>query len=790
MSDQEVQVKFSGNVGDLLSGMKSAQESVATATEGIKGDMGALSEAFESMGPAALAIGGVGLAFEGLKEAIEDVQRSFEQFKELSESMEALHLRTGASYEQLTVMNNAMTLAGGTTEQFQSVLRSLGMRMATNAELFVANGVAASKADLEHQDLMTTLEKSIQVIEGIEDPGRRAEVAVALLGGRAGQALPMLLRMNEVLQKNGQTLADLGANIDTDSIAKMDQMIEAEGRLKAEQQGLDQQLSESGFTLHHLAEEIDLVWSRYEVIASGGTGLTEKETAANQGLAKSLKVVEESMKALSSPGMALHDLLQRLKGAASGWGGESSGGGTSQSWGEESAGKGSGEKGNRGETQQELQAQLEAAKKAAAEHLQIVKQNLDEEAREAVNTTQRMIQADKDLVAAKKMDFDAMRKDVQALYDKEYETVWKTLEKERQAMAGKPVEQNAILIKEKELEQHYLQQTAALKQEAAKHDEELRKEAEKEQAASLKRMLEVKKLQVAEEESETKNHFAVIKAQLDQEVAMGQLGGKQELAAKKQMLDDEWRMESEMFARKLLAESNDEVAFQKLLNERLTAERKYEAQVQALRDQADQQRKQKFDNAWNTLSSGFQSSITGMVQGTETLGQAWNKMLGSMEMAALNTFIQIGMDEAKQFVESQVLSHTTAATKVADNAAVAGTAAAASAAQDGPWGWATAIPIGLGVAAAALAMFSAEGGWDRVPADAVTQLHKNEMVLPANLAEGARNTFAAAARGGGGGGTTINAHFHGAVDAEGFFRQNQSAIMKTINEAVRNGRMR
>jgi hypothetical protein len=34
---------------------------------------------------------------------------------------------------------------------------------------------------------------------------------------------------------------------------------------------------------------------------------------------------------------------------------------------------------------------------------------------------------------------------------------------------------------------------------------------------------------------------------------------------------------------------------------------------------------------------------------------------------------------------------------------------------------------------------SAAGGWDRIPSDQIAQLHKNEMVLPAHLAERIRN---------------------------------------------------
>ncbi|MFV4677416.1 hypothetical protein ACNJU9_21650, partial [Mycobacterium tuberculosis] len=58
-------------------------------------------------------------------------------------------------------------------------------------------------------------------------------------------------------------------------------------------------------------------------------------------------------------------------------------------------------------------------------------------------------------------------------------------------------------------------------------------------------------------------------------------------------------------------------------------------------------------------------------------------------------------------------------------------------------------PIAAGVALAGVlalgkSLFSAEGGWGQVPYDgALTQLHKNEMVLPASIASPLRSSLAA-----------------------------------------------
>ena len=91
---------------------------------------------------------------------------------------------------------------------------------------------------------------------------------------------------------------------------------------------------------------------------------------------------------------------------------------------------------------------------------------------------------------------------------------------------------------------------------------------------------------------------------------------------------------------------------------------------------------------------------------------------------------------------------------------------------------------------------TAAGGWDRVPSDQIAQIHKDEMVLPANLAEGARNTFAAVAggaeRGGPSGGGDTHLHFN-ALDPKSLLKYfskpaNQAALMRGLSGALRTGR--
>lgn len=102
------------------------------------------------------------------------------------------------------------------------------------------------------------------------------------------------------------------------------------------------------------------------------------------------------------------------------------------------------------------------------------------------------------------------------------------------------------------------------------------------------------------------------------------------------------------------------------------------------------------------------------------------------------------------------------------------------------------VAVGASIAAGAAVMAlvgkvaSAEGGWERVPADGMqTMLHKDEMVLPKRVADPIRNM----ARGGGNGGGATHVHIH-AMDAgsfKSFLKKNPGAMSAALAHAGRNG---
>jgi hypothetical protein len=185
-------------------------------------------------------------------------------------------------------------------------------------------------------------------------------------------------------------------------------------------------------------------------------------------------------------------------------------------------------------------------------------------------------------------------------------------------------------------------------------------------------------------------------------------------------------------------------------------------------------------------STGFLSTIGGMLAKWFSLETA--KTAATEGEAAVRTGLNIAEAAA-----GRVAAVTAGFSQIAIDAAVAAAGAfaataaipivgpelapAAAAAYAATMGWAAGL--GGGVAAAA-------GGWV-VPDDQLAFVHKNEMVLPANISQGLQGAISG---GGFGGGPVVHNWNVTAVDAAGvakFFKSNAPALVAALNYGTRNG---
>jgi hypothetical protein len=317
---------------------------------------------------------------------------------------------------------------------------------------------------------------------------------------------------------------------------------------------------------------------------------------------------------------------------------------------------------------------------------------------------------------------------------------------------------------------------------------------------------------VAEEEGAVEQAKAAYQEQADLDqwlVSIGMMSEQQKLANLKQALNNRYDAEVAAYARELsLAETEHGAeseeyykAYEKVYQKLIVAQQQYELQSAKLTQQGISQQVKQFDSFFNRIDSGFRTAMNGVIQGTQTLSKAFQKMGQSLEAEFAASMEKMVMHAIAGELKMLIFHETTEAAKTtatvagesARKAASATTAlsqlmhAAATAAGNAysavagiPVVGPVLAPIAAGVAFAGVmafdAMASAAGGWERVPEDQIAQVHKNEMVLPANIAGGFRSmlsqpsyNFAGAGGGGmGGGGNNFTTHVNvNATDLEG-----------------------
>lgn len=251
-----------------------------------------------------------------------------------------------------------------------------------------------------------------------------------------------------------------------------------------------------------------------------------------------------------------------------------------------------------------------------------------------------------------------------------------------------------------------------------------------------------------------------------QKLTFGQITAEQLLALDRDYADREYQIDKSILERwKENFASRPNVVRQ--INQQIEdLELRHQAKMDALQEKAAEDRVKEANKWLSPISSAFSQSIAGMIQGTQTYEQAWSRMLQSILLSYIDTELQILEKHIANQIALGAADQAGAAERTAIHAAAAAegnaidaatgqsqitTAAATGAAKAYqavvgiPFVGPVLAPAAAAVAYGAISAFggdisSAAGGWDRVPADdAPALLHRNEMVLPANLAERVRS---------------------------------------------------
>jgi phage-related minor tail protein len=243
-------------------------------------------------------------------------------------------------------------------------------------------------------------------------------------------------------------------------------------------------------------------------------------------------------------------------------------------------------------------------------------------------------------------------------------------------------------------------------------------------------------------------------------------------------------------------------------------EKKNAALIKKAYDQAYADAAKSWHKYLDPINRAFQQSIQGMIQGTQTFKQMTQHLLQSI----VASYAQSALNELENHIITQHAKTAATAAGAAERATIEAGAAAQSKAADAatgksqitsaaatgaakayqaivgiPYVGPILAPIAAGVAFAGIEAFSgmissARGGWERVPIDgAMTELHKDEMVLPAHVANPIRDM---AKNGGGqGGGGQVHIHANDARSFKDMLRRNPGALAGALKQAGRMGHL-
>jgi hypothetical protein len=195
-------------------------------------------------------------------------------------------------------------------------------------------------------------------------------------------------------------------------------------------------------------------------------------------------------------------------------------------------------------------------------------------------------------------------------------------------------------------------------------------------------------------------------------------------------------------------------------------------------------------DALGAMDRTFNANVIEWIKGQKTFGQAMMETWNELAASAIQNMIRM----AQQALISALIHKAIAKDSIFADAKAAAAGVWRSVMQSGipfPFNVAAAAVAAGGVFAATVALASFDKG-GIMPATDIALLHKNEMVLPANLSQGFQAMLAAGGAGGGMGGPTVHLggiHFHGPADKKTVDYAKEE-IARAVKKAIRSGHLK
>lgn len=282
------------------------------------------------------------------------------------------------------------------------------------------------------------------------------------------------------------------------------------------------------------------------------------------------------------------------------------------------------------------------------------------------------------------------------------------------------------------------------------------------------------KEQIQREEANTEVSLGKIRLQserntLDAEVKAGQISAAQRIEQLKQLAQQEYELDLKNLQNELATQQQGTVGYQRVYDQILVLKARFVAQSQQLDNQllvAQQRNANLTQSTWQhalqLVQNDFDQMLTGVLRGTQTWGQAMQRVFDNLAVSMIENVAKMGLAYAAEALGMKATDKQT----VLQDAKVAAA---------NVYKWVSAIPyvgpfLAPEAAAAAFAAVSAFGSFDvgawSLPSDMIAMVHQGEMIVPADVAAqvragtgGAISPFPSTGAGSASGGAPISVVF-------------------------------
>lgn len=828
-NENDAEVRLGANTSELTDKMKEASTSV-------EGSLSKMSKELTSMGAIMGAVSGVvsSLTTQLTDRLTSAVKDAAQQFSTLSKEIEGFSNATGNSLRESSIMVDSLQDLGITTQSYESLVTRVSRSIRTKEEAFTRMGVSIRDAKGELLPMNEVVRNSITALSQYKEGTDRNAASMELL--RMGwKELAPLQRVTEDLMNSNAAAADRFGSIITNND------VEAMWSLKLATADAFKPLEAMGVVIGRALNPIliDLagilegvltgafyiitgairgLLTFFEMLLNGIYTITEPLVGAGRSIMIFLEGVGDALGYLGSGQLDMARASMKMTFSAM----EANSKQTLQNIVDHNSAAvariatmwNMGDKSDRASTGTKNYKPKGAEGEGDA--LKGWKKEL-EEMRDAAEVFHELSKGDEARFWESKLALTKRGSD-------EYKAVFHLLHQARVAQGN---EQLAELRKTFAFEQALAKDNAGRRMEIAQaerdtivalHGEESIKGIEAERKLTLFKQSEAeKRRKLAEDEIGFRQEMSRIQADVEAEnisflKSLNLLTEEEKINATILQKQRAYEIERQHMQDKVNLYEKGTVEYQRSLDDMAKAEAKHNLDIIKMQHQKQLESVRIWGDLFDGIANSFKNVAMGLAMGTMTMKKAMGALLNGIAGEFLSMGFKIVADWMKRQIMMTLFGEVQAAERVAtavaeagviaaaqgaanqmlisSYAGVAGAAGVSSAAAIPYYGWAMAPEAGMMDYAAAMAfsgmsMLSAAGGaWD-IPEDQMAMVHKNESILPADIAKPLRESVENGGLGGGGDSYTIQA-----LDTRGlesWLKKNSTALGPALRRVTRNG---